>query len=843
MSRGRKKVQKNEKSIFLSVFKFVKKYGNKKKFQKDVKSFISRMGLNVAKICGENKKRLKKIVLKTIGFFENLVKYVLKKLVLSSKYIDYYYSKYKLQAPRFLKFHLKYLLKTQGGVFFVILYFIFLILGIWKVNDIVNLSVGSNLATAFFFGTAAIVGSLLAIVTSFSQFAIQNAFSMLPKGFYEIAVNVWKYIVIFFLVGTIVFSLLIAGLEYGRLGMGFSGLSIGIALTLVGVSFFLIYLLNRQIYSDINPENVLLKAAKQAVDTLSGLYKTVANLARIEQRDPKKNITQSDLVEVEALFYQSPQVKTILNNVNLRLAYLFDYHDSLVSTEQKSAAREVLDYIRGTIIQYLISRKNNSLIFPEPTALLAMTSDSKDFLQPNLERLMSVSEVYMRKQDTYGIMHVVNLFIALANTSAEIKYLRLRRSENPILEQVRGYFDMIMQRAININSFEGIYQGLSFYKVDAYIAIEKHLHLELNSLYSTLWKLAASAISTRHEPALGEIFNVYTFVLDKLIVSRYFNLEIELSYLLRHLKDLTYFSYLSVVSNGTTRDNLFTQNDIGKPYEKLRDLSFWIVQQASRARSQRQKEEWQSIFITVVDELRQIIRDLAQELKNADHILVLIFGQIIRDIGKLLVDLANDGQWTSHYPELKIQITSYMALPHWFVSEAEKIDTHSSTYDSLVEAVAQMGLAGLQKGMTETALSAMRIVFQFANDMFTKEKPERHLGFTEPRTVEYACYIGILALKLGKEEMIQSLIPQIRSFEEAYLRNHFSNVPEGIDIYRISPSPNRLREEVEGLIQDRNRWQFERWGLYDARETLFGLIGEEDISNFVDRVWPRTEAV
>ena len=821
------------KNIIVFIVRFCKKYRSKNKIQKG----INELYLQISKLALIKYKQFKRKFKKWIKKKNSEIREITKKLLSFIRYIDFYFTKYKLIVPRFLSFQIRVFLNKWSGLFFTLIYFASLAFFMYKIEKVINLSVRPDVATSFFFGSAAIVGSLLAIVTSFSQFAIQNAFSNLPKGFYEIAINIWKYISIFFFVSLIVFALLIAGLGYGRLGIGYSGLSIKISLCLIGFSFYLIYLLNRYIYLDINPENVLLKAAKQSLDTLSQLYKTILNLVKIEQKDPRKNIAADSLPEIEAFHYQTPQVKTILSNVNLRLAYLFDYHDSLVSTEQKSAAREVLDYIRSIVINYLNSRKTNSIILPEPLALLAMTSDSKDFLQPNLERLMSVSETYMRKQDTYGIMHVVNLFIALAKTSADIKYIGLRRSENPILEQIRGYFDMTMQRAINISSFEGIYQGLRFYKVIASIAIDKGLHLELNSLHSMLWKLTASAISIRHEPALGEIFNVYSFIINKLITTKYFNFEHELSYLLKHLKDITYFSYLSVVSKGTLRDDLFTQNDISKPYEQLRDMVFWVIKQVNDTMNIEEKNSLERVLIIIVDELRQVIRDLAQDIKNADHILVLSFAQVIRDIGKILINLSRDPQWSRHQSELETQISAYLALPEWFIVEAEKIDTGRSTYDSLIEATAQIGLVGLQKGMNDFAKRAIEKIFRFANEMFTKEKPELHRGFTEPKTVEYSCYIGILALKLGQEEIIHSIIPQIQTFETAYLQNYFSNIPEGIDINRISPSPNRLKEEVEALVRDRERWQFERFGLYDTKEILFGLIEKEDILNFINRIW------
>ncbi|MCJ7792375.1 MAG: hypothetical protein MUP45_00105 [Candidatus Marinimicrobia bacterium] len=764
------------------------------------------------------------------------IKSAQKKLNLGLQYADYYWASFVFHTPKFIKFHSNSLMAKYGFILFSLLYFISLMVGVVFLNSKVNLSIDRGTATGLLFAAGAMVGGALAIVASFALFTIQNASESLPKGFYEIATNNKKYALIFFNVGLISLILFGAGAGYGLAGYGLSEEVIQGTLFLIGLSFYLLYFLLRTIRTDVNHELILLKATKQALNAVNQIYSRTAELSKVLIKHPRNRNTVTQ-EQVFASIFQSVAVQNALKGVNFRLTYLFDYHDALVSTQQKSSARDVLDHIRTILIKYLLSRKDNSLVLPEPIALLAFTSDSKYFLQPNLERLMSVGEEYMRKEDTYGIMYVVNLFIALTNTASEITYLGMRRSENPILEQIRGYFDMLMQRAINLKSFEGIFQGVHYYQVVAEIAVDKHLHLEFNSLHRELWKLTTSAIVNRHEPALGEVFNVYTFLINKLITSKYFNFRYELPDLLRHLKDITYYSYLFVVLRGTLRDNLLTQTDISKPYNKLRDLSFWVVQQASNAQDEDEKSEWQHIFITIVDEFRQSIRDIAQEIKNADHILILSFGQIICDIGKLLIELSRDRQWSVHRRELETQVASYLHLPHWFMYEVEKVEGNQS-YDSLVEAVAQMGLLALQKDMVETAQEAIRIVFQFSNDMLTKEKSEHHYGFTEPRTAEYACYIGILALKLDKQEVIQELKTLIRTFNRAYSQEHFSNVPENIDIQTLSPSPDQLKKEVQGLVSDRERWRFERLRLGGAKDMLFDLVEAQDIEVFISLIWP-----
>jgi len=61
-------------------------------------------------------------------------------------------------------------------------------------------------------------------------------------------------------------------------------------------------------------------------------------------------------------------------------------------------------------------------------------------------------------------------------------------------------------------------------------------------------------------------------------------------------------------------------------------------------------------------------------------------------------------------------------------------------------------MKAIQVENIEMTIDSEKIIKRFAVEMLEKEEGTR-FGFTEPRIMERACFVGILAQKLGKTEV------------------------------------------------------------------------------------------
>lgn len=746
------------------------------------------------------------------------------------------YWRYVLSLKTFLRIKkLRYVVNT-----FIFRYWFYILSIFYLVASVVlafklNVPQTRDEAANLLVNSAVMVGGSLAIVVTFAQFTIQNAAENLPKNFYRIATNLGKYLAVFLLNTGICIALLSGATLYGKLGLGLSRLSINIAFLLIAMSFYFLLLLLYWVREDVNADNILRKVVSELVNTLRRVQHNTEQYAKKLVANPK-NQNKPSLEIMLAQLYQSPAFNQQLEYIKRRIAYLFDYHDSLVQKQEKSSALEVLTDIRNIVLQYLQVRKDSSLSFPEPLALLAVTSDSKYVMQPILERIISLGENYMQVEDTSGIIKVVDVFSDWASFSANIKYVNWRRNDNPIFEQITGYFDQLMDRAIKRGSLEGLFQGLRFYKITIGVCIEKlNLH-EFSSAIGRVEELGYQGILRNQGPVISEAFGVYSLAIEKLVETGSGFIDHFLSLLMKHIQSLTEYGYV-YTSKGGLRDNLTAQQDVALPYKTLSAQVFKSANKAVKARSIAEKRKWRNITLKLVEELGQSLRLLADKFENPNHFIILTFGNLIEEVGTLLVQLSSDQRWSSEQRQLLGEVQRYVNLPSFFMPRDNRSVKQDQSFEALFEAVASIGIEAITKGLDETAEAAINILSRTALKMLDRQKTDGGL-YVEPWLMELACYIGIIAKKQNKNALVNLLKNKVSEFDEKYRTNYFTNMPEGVDPYRVSPPVDKLKRDIIRLTDERGNWEYNRFpGMEGSREKLFSQCIVQDIGAFVNVVW------
>ncbi|MFH1955886.1 MAG: hypothetical protein ABIJ36_03185 [Patescibacteria group bacterium] len=745
-----------------------------------------------------------------------------------NKTVIFYFYIARLTFLNYFRFRFLRYINSKKTIIGTVLYFLILLGTIFLLGKSIDPSFNKSDAITFFTAVAAMIGGILAIIFSLSILLMGNAAERIPVGFYETAAKDGFHDLIFLLISTCSLTVFTFALLFEKLGLGLSVFSFQATLFLVGGVFYLTFVFYQRVRSRLNPANVLKIASKQALEKLESTYKRAKEIAEVLIKQPKldKAVTKEEAIATSFQYLQ-PEFAYINNRLN----YLFDYHDKLVTSNERSSALGVLLVITQILQKYFQTRKDSSFVLPAGF-ILATTSDSRAFLTPPLERFVAVGENYMRDNDNEGITKVISIFVQLCQSASQINYLTKHKVESPIMEQCRGSLDQLLQSAIKFNYQEALFQGAMVYPQITPIAIKKNLHHEFISIYEMLDKIAMSALTNRFNVVFGEVINSYTSIIYQLISSRYFNLEMELGSLLEHLRNNIFYGYVSV-SASTLKRSFVTQTNLALPFETLSSLIFQTAKAATEAKTEDEQEEWKRVFFSTVEKLRATLRYLSEKMKTADHLLINTFGDKIADIGCLLLDLTKNNKWKEDKAELTRQIGWYIYQTEWFTHKVENIKD-DSVFDSLVEAVAKIGIRALERDQDETAKDAIKILSNFANKMITN-KGRGAYGFTEPRIMERACFIGILALKLGKKEIVDELKKYIKSFEEAYTKKWFSNIPEGAKL--SSPTRDQLLIEVRGLIREiRNRYR--RLPRMDrSSEIMTQLVNEEDINKFILEVW------
>lgn len=770
-------------------------------------------------------KILNQIKIKILGLQTKIIR----QISYFRKEIIFRFSLEKLVLKNILRFKVLQYINAKRTFIGTVIYFGLLIFFTLILGRYVDPAFDKSDAITFFTAVAAMIGGILAIIFSLSILLMGNAAERIPVGFYETAAKDWLHDLIFFLISICSMVLFSFALLFGKLGLGYASQSFQLAMGLVGCVFYLTFIFYQRVRERLNPNNVLRIASKQAFEKLDFTHKRAQDIAEVLMRQPK---LEKSVTKEEALATSFQYLQPEFTYINSRLNYLFDYHDKLVASNERSSALSVLQVITNILQKYFQTRKDSSLVLPAGF-ILATTSDSRAFLTPPLERLVAVGENYMRENDNEGITRVIYIFVRLCKSASEINYLTKHKIESPIMEQCRGYLNQLLESAIKFNHQEALFQGILAYEEIIPIVIKQNLQHEFITIYDMLDNIAMSALTNKYNVVFGQVVNTYTSILSQLISTKYFNLEMELGSLWEHLRNIIFYAYISMAT-GTLDSSFSVQTNLNNPFTAMSSMIFQTARAATNAETEEESNDWKEAFFTTTEELRSTLRYLSEKMKTTSHILVDTFGNIISDVGCLLVDLTKNEKWTNDKKELVKQIGWYIFQTEWFTHDLKKIKDNNS-FDSLIEAASKIGIKAIHQDLEETAKDAIKILYNFANKMILYEEGEGY-GFTEPRIMERACYIGILALKLGKTDIIDGLKEYIKSFEEAYRKKWYPEGPPEAG-KSISPSYDQLLLEVHGLIERKRS----RYGLMPilnrADENLLPLITEEDINKFIMSIW------
>lgn len=760
--------------------------------------------------------------------FKRKIKYLRNTIILGKKYFVFYLYFARLRFLNFFRYDFSYFVRKWRFFIGSFLYFSLLITTVYFFNLKFNPQLTNSEAISFFTAGGAMIGGILAIIFALSILLMDKA-EKIPVGFYDIAAKDRIHNIIYILISFCSLILFAFALTYGKLQSDLSKYALEGALLLIGTVFYLVFILYQRVLNKLNPNFVLSEVHNLAIKELMRVKKRAEEIAEVLSKDPviDKEVTRQTILAKSYQYF-----KPDINKINASLNYLYDYHDRLVANREHSSATKVLQIIERILIKYFETRKESSVILPSGF-LLTTTSDSKDFLTPVLERLLSIGEEYMRNNSNTGITKVIYVFRDLCIVAADIKYVTGRGSDNPILEQCRGYLDQLMDSAVKLKSLEGTFQGATVYKDLGVITVRKNLFHEMSPVLNSLEEIAISGLINRQDAVLSESINSYNAILIELVFSSGFNLEIELKSLLEKVQNIILLAYISVAAGGL-QGNYLTQTSLALPFETLKDCIYGLAKKIEEKKTPEEMRHLKSTFFDVVEETRSTLRYLSEKMKNADHLLINTFGTVIAEIGELLLELSINPKWNPEKGQLHDQVAWYIHQPKWFTYEVPKIKDNLS-FDSLIEAVTKIGLKALQVGDSEIAIEAEKIINSFAVEMITKEDDSHsRFGFTEPRIMERACFVGILALKLVKNEAVEALKPLIKGFETAYKTFWFPDEKEP-----TSPKMNQLMLEVMQLSDEAGQYRdpLALRMLDSSRERILELVTKDDIDKFILAIW------
>lgn len=260
----------------------------------------------------------------------------------------------------------------------------------------------------------------------------------------------------------------------------------------------------------------------------------------------------------------------------------------------------------------------------------------------------------------------------------------------------------------------------------------------------------------------------------------------------------------------------------------------------------REKDRYRSALIEFFREVNMSLRTLSEQVKSCDTTLTDSIGRLLFNINNVIVDLIQNDDFKDDIVELKSRLGWNIHLPGWFAHHVDKFDGGSNPFDTLTDSVAKTGiLAAIRledKKLVQDCIDAL-----YGLTKHTLEKTTSGYGYDEPRVLEKACYLGILALKKGWADIVADLKVKIKEFETNFFNKHLTNLPVGLPADFDPRSHNIMGlPHHDQLIRGLWRWRDDyvresRNSLLrirdDAEAMMYEIIEQIDIDRFIFEIW------
>lgn len=684
----------------------------------------------------------------------------------------------------------------------------------------------------------AMAGGTIAIVFTISIFLLQNAADLYSSQYFEVYIHDWKEKFVYFLVILITLGFFATGLYIG----GFAEIPHNaihiitpVSLVLLGYVFALIDWQYKNVRQKINPSTAIAFLESEGLRFLRKLQSDAKRIAAIMHAKDK---TVSQEVALAAAYNKF--LAPFVSDLDRQLENLIEISTRLSDRQEIKTTKRGLAAFHNVLLAFLEARKTSSLALSSTIAFLAVESDSQSFLSRNFERLNKAGEKFMAENKTENAAYIVDIYNSLATKSGEISFIG-RQRENPILDNLLGYFEFYIESAKRAKDIEVVYQGARVLGNIVALSARSGLAATLHGLQNKIYKVGVFGLTEKQTPILDRVISIYLGSLRVLFFSNQVIREHYIRSILDNIATLSNYTFVAIKS-GFLPDDFTNRVSTSKGYDELYGIIAEIVNHYEGLEDGREKERYLNDLVELFRELNMSLRKLSEEVKDADSTLIDSIGRLLFNVNNLMVQMAEHDSFKKAKGELESRLGWNIHLPYWFTRHTVSFDAGSNPFNTLTDSISKTAI------VVATTLKNKKLLIDAINSLYSiteqaLEKTSGKYGYDEPRILEKACYIGILALKYGWYDVFVEVGLKIYDFEPKYFQKYFTNLPEGVDPenHNVIGLPRKNQLEVE-LMRWRADFDHETLnGLLrirdDAEAMMYELIDKEDIDWFMFEVW------
>jgi len=693
------------------------------------------------------------------------------------------------------------------------------------------------------------IGGMFAIILALSIFVLQNASDLYSSQFYEVYIHdkLEKYIYSILIVIALLFFT--AGIIFKNdlffiTSSVMKKVFIYLFLFFTALIFILIDIQYENSRRKANPIKALEFLEYKSIEFLNNIQKDIIKIVKIVKL--KDQDSSEELIKAIEWNKYPVQHLPILNR---QIENLSEITIKLSDRQEIKTANRGLKSINNILLKYLDLRKDCSLAYQSKLNFLVTESDSQSFLSKNIEGMYNLGKKFIEENKIENAVYVFDIFISLANKSKEIKFLNTK-NKNPIFSLIIGYFKFLIEFSIREKNQEVGFQGIRVLDSFILIVFNNKLMISLSTIYEDLLAIALFGISEKNTAITDKCQNVYLGSLTRIFKCQLIDADRYAEKTLENIKNITVNIYQMMIK-GFLPNNISTSFTLTKPYEKMINYVYEIVNNYKELKDGKTKESYKKNIVGLFDKIYRFLRDLAEKIQNCDNILNTYIGFLIFDLDSLLIDLIEDKEFESSQEKLIEILGKFVYLPSWFFLYDKTLrKSNNLNSNELIEAVTKTGLKlfrSIKNDDSIIEIEKIKLLKDCVESLYdiaenSIEKIKEDYGYDEPRVMLKLCFLGVLGLKNDVQPIIIEVKKRICEFEKIYKEKYFSGVSDEIISENIC-GPKKEQLLIELLRWHRNfiNHKYETHRLMDSSEDrMFELIDEKDIERFIHEVWNYT---
>ncbi len=728
--------------------------------QSFLKKFFSFFSEYLNQVANFFKKAFYSILNKTVLIFARL----LKRLYPKSWKIGY-----KKSFSEYLSFRL---------FVYVVLFFVSLIMK--YILDMYAIRLSGDAISGIATATSAIIGGSIAIIFTISTFVLQNISGLFSTQYlHEFIDNKSEKRVFFVLALLSLFSLSISfyptqEVQNSILGILFYNLS---------VTFFLIYILYRELRRMVNPDftiGLISKKGKKIIRKLDRYFNFQSFIFNI----PKyfnKNIPKLSVEE----FYKYSSSPIIIY-----IKQLYEISLRLINKNEIESSKMAIDEICNIYVIHLNTRSKTLKKIPAGAFALSDNFNDQNVTNTVLEYFQSYGTRMIKEDKKENIIHLLYIYKRIATEASGVNFENVQHSINPdsnpilnlILSYLRNYIDSLLVTQKTDYLWESI-KIIREIQVTTLKTSQDHLLLSSLDEIITLFQKHFVKLAATPENLSFAINEVLLITIDRLQMS--FGKGIDPSKkdsLFRNLEHSILLSLSKKERFDLGLDNIFIE------------FNAWITQLANTIFIkdiivESERDNFIDFFELWSEFLLNFVRDHGVVKLGIDLIIVQSVEQNLRIIN--FIEKKTDSQFDELY-------NTQFNIISWYFHDVEVIDRYISVAnESLYAALTYQLVIACEDKNTKRAEKITESFVYFVEQLVERSKDS--YGYDIPRIGVNLVSLGTILVKYNMVTLENTVLNKLTDLESTYQeknKDKFEDIGESSHIF-MGPHKEQFIREIE----------------------------------------------